>query len=81
MMMNWSKFGNNEWQIVEKAVNNETLPPVRHKDLFKAEECPKGKFYELTKWTNLVIVKNIYEKIDVFNEVWINQRKKQGFKF
>ena len=41
--MNWSKFGNNEWQIVEKAVNNQTLPPVRYEDLSRQENALKEK--------------------------------------
>lgn len=32
--MDWNKFGENEWQIVEKAMIEQKLPPVRNEDLF-----------------------------------------------
>lgn len=79
--MNWNNFGEGEWQIIEKAIKNQTLPSVRYKDTFEEGENPRGKTYEITKWNNLVTVNNFCQKFDVFNEAWINSREKQGYKF
>lgn len=79
--MDWNKFGDGEWQIIEQAIRNQTLPPVRYKDLFREGENPKGKNDEMTKWGNLVTVDQICQKFDVFNETWINMRPNQGYKF
>lgn len=79
--MNWNEFGDNEWQIVVKAMKNQTLPPVRYEDLFLKGEDPKGKDYEITKWGDLVTVDKICQKFDVFNPTWINMRERKGYEF
>lgn len=76
-----NEFGDNEWQIEEKAMKNQTLPPVRYEDLFLKGEDPKGKDYEITKWGDLVTVDKICQKFDVFNPTWINMRERKGYEF
>jgi len=39
--MNWNRFGEEEWQIVERAIENQTMPSVRYEDIYKAGEKPR----------------------------------------
>lgn len=41
--MNWNRFGEEEWQIVERAIENQTMPSVRYEDIYKAGEKPRGR--------------------------------------
>lgn len=79
--MNWNRFGEEEWQIIERAIENQTLTSVRYQDIYKEGDNPRGKTYEIPKWENLVTVNNFCQKFDVFNEAWINLRERQGYKF
>ena len=70
--MNWNEFGENEWQVVEQSMKDQTLPPVRYEDLFLRGDNPKGKNYKQTKWGDLVTITQISQNFDVFNPDWIN---------
>ncbi|XXG61371.1 hypothetical protein AAC387_Pa05g0004 [Persea americana] len=54
--MDWNKFGNNEWQVVETSLKEQRLPPVRNEDLFLFGNRPKGKTYEITKYGIAVLL-------------------------
>ena len=76
--MNWNEFGETKWQVVEQAMRDQTLPPVRYEDLFLRGDNPKGKNYKLTKWRDLVTVTQRSKNFDIFDPAWINmaQHKK-----
>lgn len=79
--MNWNKFGENEWQIIEKATIEEKLPPDRNEDLFIFADKPVGEGYEITKWGNLETLTRIVQKFDVFHPDWIREGITKGFSF
>lgn len=79
--MNWNKFGDNEWQVVETALKQQKLPSVRNEYLFLFGSRPKGKTYEITKFGNLVTVNQIHQKFDVFDSNWINMVIEKAYEF